>query len=71
MELHHPPESRQSIDNSCEAPKRISTPYLDPKVFDGSPYEASKYAERRDDVGRMLLAAMMQARHRIAQAPAE
>ncbi len=41
---------------------RISTPYLDPKIFDGSPYESAKYAERRDDMGRMILSAMLQAR---------
>jgi arsenate reductase len=44
---------------------RISMPYLDPKIYDGSVYEAAKYAERRDDIGRLLLAVMMQARGRI------
>jgi arsenate reductase (thioredoxin) len=40
---------------------RVSMPYLDPKIYDGSAYESAKYAERRDDMGRMLLAVMMQA----------
>lgn len=44
------------------ASARISAPYLDPKIYDGSPYEAAKYAERRDDIGRMMLSAMLQAR---------
>lgn len=47
---------------------RISMPYLDPKLFDGSPYEAVKYAERRDDLGRLMLAVMMQVRNRLAAA---
>lgn len=42
---------------------RISMPYLDPKVFDDSPYEAAKYAERRDDLGRLMLSVMMQVRN--------
>ncbi len=45
---------------------RVSMPYLDPKIFDGGAYEATKYAERRDDMGRLMLAVMMQARQRIA-----
>jgi hypothetical protein len=48
---------------------RISMPYLDPKVFDDSPYEAQKYAERRDDIGRLMLSVLMQVRNRRAQAP--
>ncbi|MDR3633442.1 MAG: hypothetical protein P4L84_06360 [Isosphaeraceae bacterium] len=50
------------------ASKRISMPYLDPKIYDGSPFEAVKYAERRDDIGRLVLAVMMQARNRLATA---
>jgi hypothetical protein len=46
---------------------RISMPYLDPKVFDGGAYESVKYAERRDDLGRLMLAVMMQARHRLTR----
>jgi arsenate reductase len=45
---------------------RISMPYLDPKIFDGSPYEALKYAERRDDIARLMLSVMMQARNRLS-----
>ena len=30
---------------------RVSMPYLDPKIYDDSKYEAAKYAERRDDIG--------------------
>jgi arsenate reductase (thioredoxin) len=46
---------------------RISMPYLDPKIYDGSPIEATKYAERRDDIGRLMLNVMMQVRNRLAQ----
>ena len=45
---------------------RISMPYLDPKIYDGGAYESAKYAERRDDMGRLMLAVMMQARQRLA-----
>jgi arsenate reductase len=41
-------------------------PYLDPKIYDGGAYESAKYAERRDDMGRLMLAVMMQARQRLA-----
>ena len=41
-------------------------PYLDPKIYDGGAYESAKYAERRDDMGRLMLSVMMQARQRIA-----
>jgi len=44
----------------------VSMPYLDPKIYDGGAYEAAKYAERRDDLGRLMLAVMMQAHQRIA-----
>jgi arsenate reductase len=47
---------------------RISMPYLDPKIYDGSSYEASKYAERRDDIGRLMLSVVMQVRNRLGQA---
>jgi hypothetical protein len=52
---------------------RVSMPYLDPKIYDGGAYDAAKYAERRDDMGRLMLAVMMQARQRIASlgTPAE
>jgi hypothetical protein len=45
---------------------RVSVPYLDPKIYDGGAFEAAKYAERRDDMGRLMLAVMMQARQQIA-----
>jgi arsenate reductase (thioredoxin) len=58
-------------DEACPLVKgastRISMPYLDPKIYDGSAFESAKYAERRDDFGRLMLAAMMQARNQIAQ----
>jgi arsenate reductase len=44
---------------------RLSMPYLDPKAYDGSPFEASKYAERRDDIGRLMLSAFLQARRKL------
>jgi len=47
---------------------RISMPYLDPKIYDGGAYEAAKYAERRDDMGRLTLCVMMQARQRLDRA---
>jgi len=47
---------------------RISMPYLDPKIYDDSPFEARKYAERRDDIGRLMLCVMMQVRNRLQQA---
>ena len=47
---------------------RVSMPYLDPKIYDGGAYETAKYAERRDDIGRLMLSVMMQVRQRIAAA---
>lgn len=41
---------------------RLSMPYLDPKIYDDGAYESVKYAERRDDIGRLMLAVMTQAR---------
>lgn len=48
------------------ASSRISMPYLDPKIYDGSPFESAKYAERRDDIGRLMMSVMMQVRNRLA-----
>ena len=45
---------------------RVSMPYLDPKIYDDSAYEAIKYAERRDDIGRLMLSVMMRVRNRLA-----
>ncbi len=47
------------------AGKRISAPYLDPKEFDGATFEAAKYAERRDDIGRFMLSVLIQVRRRL------
>jgi arsenate reductase len=44
---------------------RVSMPYLDPKIYDGGTYEALKYAERRDDMGRLMLSVMMRVRQRL------
>jgi hypothetical protein len=53
-------------DSACPFVKgatlRISMPYLDPKIYDGGSYETAKYDERRDDIGRLMLAVMAQAR---------
>jgi hypothetical protein len=46
---------------------RISMPYLDPKIYDDGAYETVKYAERRDDIGRLMLCVTMQARNRLNQ----
>jgi hypothetical protein len=43
---------------------RISMPYLDPKIYDDGSFEKVKYAERRDDLGRFMLSAMLQAEKR-------
>jgi hypothetical protein len=45
---------------------RISMPYLDPKIYDDSAYESDKYAERRDDMGRLMLSVLMRASNRLA-----
>jgi hypothetical protein len=45
---------------------RVSMPYLDPKIYDDSRFESAKYAERRDDIGRLMLNVMMQVRNRLA-----
>lgn len=61
-------------DESCPVVKgatlRVSMPYLDPKIYDDSAYEPTKYAERRDDLARLLLATLAQAQ-RTAKKPAE
>jgi hypothetical protein len=44
---------------------RLSMPYLDPKIYDDGVYESAKYAERRDDIGRLMLSVVMQARNRL------
>jgi hypothetical protein len=58
-------------DTTCPLVKgaalRISMPYLDPKIYDDGTYESLKYAERRDDIGRLMLSVMMQVRNRLDQ----
>jgi arsenate reductase len=44
---------------------RVSMPYLDPKIYDGGASEALKYAERRDDIGRLMLGVIMRVRNRL------
>ncbi len=46
---------------------RLSMPYLDPKAYDDSPFEAAKYAERRDDIGRLMLSVLCQVRRTLNQ----
>jgi arsenate reductase (thioredoxin) len=48
---------------------RVSMPYLEPKIYDGGAFEAAKYAERRDDIARLMLSVMLQARKRLASEP--
>jgi arsenate reductase (thioredoxin) len=59
-------------DEGCPLVKgaalRVSMHYLDPKVYDGGAYESAKYAERRDDMGHLMLSVMMQVRKRVAVA---
>jgi hypothetical protein len=45
---------------------RVSMPYIDPKTHDNGAYEAAKQAERRDDIGRLMLSVPMQARGGLA-----
>jgi arsenate reductase len=47
------------------AARRISMPFLDPKSYDDGDYETAKYAERRDDLGRLMLAVMLKARRQL------
>lgn len=60
-------------DASCPvvagAELRVPMHYLDPRIYDGSPYESQKYAERRDDMGRLMLSVLARVRHRFGAAP--
>ena len=38
---------------------RVSMTFIDPKLYDDGAFEKSKYAERRDDIGRTFLAVMV------------
>jgi hypothetical protein len=46
---------------------RLSMTFLDPKAYDDGAFESRKYAERRDDIGRTLLATMANARRRLIE----
>lgn len=61
-------EAETACPNVAGATTRIPVLYLDPKAFDGAPFEAAKYAERRDDIGRFMLSVMTQARRRLEPA---
>ncbi len=54
-------------DDACPSVRgaslRLSMPFLDPKSYDDSQYEKIKYAERRDDIGRVFMAALIMASH--------
>ena len=56
-------------DAGCPAVRgaalRLSMPFADPKSFDDTPEEAARYAERRDDIGRLMVWVMEQARRRL------
>jgi len=56
-------------DEACPLVKgasgRISMPYLDPKIYEGSSLESLKSAERRDDIGRLTLSVMTRVRNRL------
>ncbi|WP_206107931.1 low molecular weight phosphatase family protein [Paludisphaera rhizosphaerae] len=52
------------------ASARIPMPFDDPKEFDDQPYEAEKYTERRDEIGRVMLSVMKLAQELIARASA-
>jgi arsenate reductase (thioredoxin) len=58
-------EADGACPNVRGADLRLPVPYLDPKAYDGAPFEAAKYAERRDDIGRFMLSVFLQARRRI------
>ncbi len=55
-------------DAGCPAVRgaalRLSLPFADPKQHDDTPEEAARYDERRDDLGRLMVWVMTQARRR-------
>lgn len=59
-------------DSECPSVRgaafRLSMPFLDPKTYDDGKYETAKYAERRDDVGRTLMATMATVRRKAGSA---
>lgn len=62
-------------DDACPqvagAAIRIAVTFADPKAFDGAAIEAGKYAERRDDIGRFMLNALLRARRQLDEAGAK
>jgi arsenate reductase (thioredoxin) len=58
-------------DEECRtvpgAALRLSMTFIDPKLYDDGNLETKKYAERRDDIGRTMLAVMAIARRRIQE----
>lgn len=58
-------EADEACPTVAGASLRISAPFFDPKAYDGTSLEARKYAERRDDIGRMMVSALLQARRQI------
>ena len=53
-------------DEDCPVVKgatiRLAMPFMDPKLYDDGSFEKNKYRERRDDIGRTMLAVMANAR---------
>jgi arsenate reductase (thioredoxin) len=47
---------------------RIPLPFVDPKSSDDTAAESQTYASRRDEIGRVLMAALLQARLRLTSA---
>lgn len=45
---------------------RLSMPCADPKSYDDVPEEAARYAERRDEIGRLMIFVMMMVQDRLA-----
>lgn len=58
-------------DEACPvvsgAALRVSMPFPDPKIHDGTEFEAAGYRERRDEIGRLMLGALQQARQRLTE----
>jgi arsenate reductase len=46
---------------------RISMPFEDPKAFDDQADEPARYAERRDEIGRVMLRALARVRELLAE----
>ena len=46
---------------------RLSLPFADPKSYYDTPQEAARYAERRDEIGRLMFWLMMRVGGRLAR----